>query len=175
MLELPLPEIATVHLTAFSSCVNHLLQKKAFLDLEHIKLTELWSNLGRNLPVAAYCQAEMKEKMTIMDQYTNTSGRLDSMGQSISQLKDQLHRLDVEEASLVTRLGQIKEEKAALLAQKNIINHELISLTQDEQGIQAMISVTKEDYLKNQSRFRIIDHQWNYFVKFFLDLKLRTQ
>lgn len=55
MLELPLTEVAVDHLSTFTPCVNHLISKKVFPDLEHIELTELWSNLSKQLPVAAYC------------------------------------------------------------------------------------------------------------------------
>jgi hypothetical protein len=76
---------------------------------------------------------------------------------------------------LIARLGKIKEEKEALIAQKELINHELGNFTHDEQGIQAMITVTRDDFLKNQSRYKVIDHQWAYFAKFFTEFKSRIQ
>lgn len=166
MLELPLAEIATDHTPPFTSCVNHLIAKKVLSESEHIRLEEFWSSLSENLTVVAYCQKEMKEKLDTINQFANVSGKLDVMGNTIYQLKDRLHQLDVEEAELIARLGKLREERRSLLAQKELINHELANINHDEHGIKAMVSMAIVDFLKNQERYNVIDNGWSYFFFF---------
>lgn len=175
MLELPLAEIATDHTPAFTSCVSHLIAKKVLPLSEHIRLEEFWSSLSENLTVAAYCQKEMKEKLNTMNQFAHVSSKLDTMGNNIQQLKDRLHQVDVEEAELIAGLGKLREERKSLLAQKELINHELANINYDEQGIKAMVSMARDDFLKNQERYNVIDSRWGYFTKLFMEFKSKIQ
>lgn len=104
-----------------------------------------------------------------MSQFANISKELDTMGSNIHQLKDKLHQIDVEDAELLARLGQLREERKSLLAQKELINHNLANITYDEQGIKAMVAIAKAEFLKNQERYNVIDNRWSYFTKLFME------
>lgn len=168
-------EIATDHSPAFTSCVSQLIAKKVLPMPEHIRLEEFWSNLSESLTVAAYCQKEMKEKYDTMNQFDNVSKKLDIMGNNIHQLKDKLHQMDVEEAELLARLGKLREERRSLLAQKELINHELANINYDEQGIKAIVSMAKANFLKNKERYNVIDNRWSYFTRLFMEFKSKIQ
>lgn len=143
MLELPLSEIGTDHILAFTSCVNYLISRRILPISEQIKLEEFGSSLSENLTIAAYCQKEMKEKQETINQITSVSKRLDNMGNNICQLKNDLQQLDKEETELLTHLSQLRELRKSLLAQKELINHELANVSHDEQGIKTIIQCYK--------------------------------
>lgn len=175
MLELPLAEIAAHHTPVFTKCVSHLIAKKVLPLSEHIRLEEFWSSLSENLTAAAYCQKEMKEKRDTIDQFSNVSKKLDTMGNSIQHLKVKLQQVDMEEAELLARLGKLKEERMSLLAQKESINHDLVNIKYDEQEIQTNMSVARASYLKNQERFNVIDNKWSYFKRLFMEFKCKIR
>ncbi|KAF7153737.1 hypothetical protein RHSIM_Rhsim01G0158600 [Rhododendron simsii] len=173
-------EVATTKTSMVSpSSVNEMCEpidsKEGPSLSEHFKLEEFGSNLSESLTIAAYCQKEMKEKCDIMSQFANVSNELDTMGNNIHQLKDKLHQIDVEEAKLLAHLGQLREERKSLLAQKELINHNLANITYDEQGIKAMVSVAKADFLKNEERYNVFDNRWSYFTKLFMKFKSKIQ
>lgn len=97
------------------------------------------------------------------------------MGNTFHQLKDRLHQINVEEAELLAHLGKLKEERISLLAQKELINHELANINHDEQGIKAMVSMARDDFLKNQEKYNVTDNKWNYFTKLFMEFKSKIQ
>lgn len=81
----------------------------------------------------------------------------------------------MEEAKLLACLDKLREERKSLLAQKQLINHDLANITYDEQGVKAMVSVAKADFLKNQERYNVIDNRWSYFTKLFMEFKSKIQ
>lgn len=171
MLELPLSELATDQYPAFTSCVNHLISEKVLPLSEQIKLEEFGSSLSEILTIAAYYQKEIKEKYDTINQFATASKKLDIMGSNIHQLKNELQQIDKEEAELFACLNQLKEQRKTLLAQKELINHELASITYDEQGIKTIITVAKADLLNHQERYNVVNNRWSYVPKLFMDLK----
>ncbi|KAF7152333.1 hypothetical protein RHSIM_Rhsim01G0063400 [Rhododendron simsii] len=171
MLELPLSEIVTDHISAFMSYVNHLISRKIRPLSEQIKLEEFGSSLNENLTIVAYCQKEMKEKQETINQIANVSKKLDSIGNNIHHLRNDLQQIDKEEAELLTRLGQFREERRSLLAQKELTNHELAGINYDEQGTKLIVSMARTDFLKYQEKFRVINVKWDDFSKMFKELK----
>lgn len=109
-------------LTTFTSCVNQLLAKKVFPFQEQIRLKAFESSLSESLSLAAYYQREMKEKHDLIDQFAHTSKYLDTLGNTIHQLKGRLQQIDVEENELLDRLNNLREERKSILAQKEVIN-----------------------------------------------------
>ncbi|KAF7127015.1 hypothetical protein RHSIM_Rhsim11G0018000 [Rhododendron simsii] len=168
-------QIATDHNLAFTNYVSHLIANKELPLSEHIRLEEFWSSLSENLTVAAYCQKGMKEKRDTIDQFANVSKKLDTMGNNIQHLKDKLHQIDMEKAKLLARLGKLREERRCLLAQKELINHELTNINYDEQRIEAMVFMDRADFLKNQERYNVIDNKWSYFKRLFMEFKSKIR
>ncbi|KAI8572244.1 hypothetical protein RHMOL_Rhmol01G0182800 [Rhododendron molle] len=93
------------------------------------------------------------------------------MGNTISQLEERLHQLDVEVATLIARVVNLRQERRSLLAQKELINHELANINHDEQGIKELVSMARVDFLKNQERYNVKDNRWSYFTKLFMEFK----
>ncbi|KAF7141930.1 hypothetical protein RHSIM_Rhsim06G0202100 [Rhododendron simsii] len=175
MLEVPLAEIANNYSIAFSESVSRLIAKKVLPLSEHIRLEKFWATLSENLTTAAICQKQMKEKRDSIDQFANVSKDLDTMGNNIEHLKVKLHQIDMEEAELITRLGQLKEERKSLLTEKESINHKLANINYNEQEIEVMVSVARSNFLENQEMYNLIDNKWSYFKRLFMEFKSKIR
>lgn len=175
LLELPLAQIATDYTAVFTDCVYQLMGKKVLPLAEQIRLEEFCSTLSENLTAAAICQKQMKEKRHTIDEFVNVSKKLDTMGNNIQHLRDKLQQIDMEEAELIARLGKLKEQKRSLLAVKESINDELANINYDEQEIESMVAIARDNFLKNQERYNAIDNKWSYFKRLFIEFKCKIR
>lgn len=117
----------------------------------------------------------MKEKRHTIDEFVNVSKKLDTMGNNIQHLRDKLQQIDMEKAELIARLGKLKEQKRSLLAVKESINDELANINYDEQEIESMVAIARDNFLKNQERYNAIDNKWSYFKRLFIEFKCKIR